>query len=897
MNSDYFPIHAHSQFSGMDGMGKVEDMVAKVAELGQPAIALTDHGTLGGSVQLYKAATKAGLAPFIGSEFYLVRDVTDPNTRDNRWHIGMLALDEIGYQALTKLSTLSWQPDHFHRKPLIDLSDLAFLKDEGYHSHIAVTTGCYSSMVVQTLIDRGPAAAKGIVQMLLQWFPKTLYVELQDHGVTWPGTNWFVDGISDNEITLNLYRIATDLGLPVVWGADSHYIEPDEQPVHDLMKDICYFGAGEDMHFSGGPYHLLSAAEAKKAAGNGVMWNDIEAGHSDLLDRHELRLPPLDNFKFNVPALHKSPDKELRRLSAEGLKAKGLDTFPDYYDRLAFELDTVIRMGFSNYFLLVKTHVTDYARDHDIIVNTRGSVNGSLLAFVLGISNVDPILWNTNFERFLSIKRKKAPDIDVDVDFRGREKMIDHLRAVFPTMTQVGTYAQIGFGKKKPQEGGGTDEEKGSVVVQYKSAMKGKDPNFDGNVKKEHWDALKGLADTPVYKSMGTNAAGFILPGEGYPIDKYLPLGRIISSDTQVTQFNKDDVEAMGYVKVDLLGLRALQTLNSTLVAIGKQPNDWDWIPIDDKAACDLVRRGYTAGIFQFEGFTNRRGAMEMKVKSTMDLIIAIALYRPALINGGQKNLYLDNRGKAKANQKRLHPIFDHVLDDTGGVPLYQEQVMEMLQAVKMEFEDYNDLMTAIKASNGFIQGAAETFQRVQPIFYDLCEDAGLDDDDADNAWDAIIGFTEYGFNRAHSTGYGLMAYYGAYLKAHYPLQFMSSLLAVWTGEADKEAEYAADCRRMGYSIVKADINDSDVEWKIDAVRPNSLRKGLASIKGVGDKAAAVIVAERDQNGPYTSISDFVNRTPRRPVSGGRDWGTKGTLVGVCEVLRRANAFRSVGNQ
>lgn len=893
MSSDYFPVHAHSQFSGMDGMGKVEDLVARVAELGQPAVALTDHGTLGGSVQLYKAAKKHGLAPFIGSEFYLVRDVTHPQEKENRYHLGMLALDEVGYQALTKLSTLSWQKDRFFRKPLIDLSDLAFLHDEGYHNHIAVTTGCYSSMVVQQLLDRGPAGAKAMVKMLANWFPNTLYVELQDHGITWPGSNYYVDGITDERIMHELHKVATSMGLPVVFGGDSHYIHPDEQPVHDLMKDICYFGAGEDIHFDGGPYHLLSSDEVYHKTRGTKLWTDIEEGHADLLDRHALRLPPLDAFKFNVPALHKDPDKELRRLAEEGLTAKGLD-YIDYITRLEFELDTVIQMGFSNYFLLVKTHITDYARDHDIIVNTRGSVNGSLLAYVLGISNVDPIKWNTNFERFLSVKRKKAPDIDVDVDFRGRPTMIEHLRHVFPTTTQVGTYMNIGFGKKTPQEGGGEDEEKGSVIVQYKAAMSKKIPNFDGNVRQQDWDALKGLADTPVYKSMGTNAAGFILPGEGYPIDKYLPLARIISSDTIVTQFNKDDVEAMGYVKVDLLGLRALQTLNSTLVAIGKQPNDWDWIPFDDKAACDLIRRGHTAGVFQFEGFTNRKGAMEMKVKDTMDLIIAIALYRPALINGGQKDQYLANRGKPKAQQVRLHPIFDAALDDTGGVPLYQEQVMEMLQAVKMEFEDYNDLMTAIKASNGFIAGAAKTFQRVQPIFYDLCEDAGLTDDDTDAAWDAIVGFTEYGFNRAHSTGYGLMAYYGAYLKAHYPLEFMGSLLAVWTGVEDKEREYASDCRRMGFSIVKADVNVSNVEWTIDASRPNSLRKGLSSIKGVGDKVAEVIVAERDQNGPYTSIQDFVDRTPRRPVTGGADYAKQGTLKGVCEVLRLANAFRSL---
>jgi DNA polymerase-3 subunit alpha len=405
---------------------------------------------------------------------------------------------------------------------------------------------------------------------------------------------------------------------------------------------------------------------------------------------------------------------------------------------------------------------------------------------------------------------------------------------------------------------------------------------------------LNALAETPVYKSMGTNAAGFIIPGEDYPIDKYLPLARIISSDTKVTQFSKDDVEAMGYVKIDLLGLRALQTLNGTLTLIGKQPNEWDWIPDDDPKACMLLRRGHSTGTFQYDGFSSKKGAQEMGIKSTLDCILGLALYRPALMNGGQKDLYLANRGKAKVKQVRLHPLFDPVVQDTAGVPLYQEQIMEMLQALGMGFEDWNDLMTAVKASNGFIQGAAETFKRLMPVFYDLCEDAGFSDHDADTAWGAVIGFTEYGFNRAHSSAYGLMSYWSAYLKAHYPLEYMASLLAVWTGDKDHEPEYVSEARRMGMSTVKADVNYSGVEWQIEASRTNALRRGLASIKGIGWAVADVIVAERDAGGPYTSIQDFIDRTPNRPVTGGAKWKSKQELVGVCKVLYTAGAFRSL---
>lgn len=586
--------------------------------------------------------------------------------------------------------------------------------------------------------------------------------------------------------------------------------------------------------------------------------------------------------------MFKDAQQVLSDLAWKGLVDKGLN-YVQYLGQMTHELDVIEKMGMANYFLLVREHITEWCRSNGIIVNTRGSANGSLVCYALGITNVDPLKWHTSFERFLSLLRMKPPDIDVDVDFRGRARLIAHLLHVFPTMTQVGTYAQIGFGKPDPITG----EEKGSVIVQYMAAMGKKDPTFDRRVKPEHRKALDRLAVTPVYKSMGTNAAGFILPGDDYPIDRYLPLARVISSNTTLTQMTKDDVEALGYLKVDLLGLRALQTLNGTLGSIGRVPNEWDWIPLDDADACALLRTGKAAGTFQYDGFSSARGAMEMKIKTTLDVILGLALYRPALMSGGQKDLYLANRGKARKNQIRLHPLFDQVVKDTAGVPLYQEQIMEMLKALGMEFREYNDLMTAVKASNGFIQGAAETFKRLMPLFYDLCEDKGFTDQDADDAWHAVIGFTEYGFNRAHSTSYGLMAYYSAYLKAHYPLDYMANLLGVWAGE-DKELEYISEARRMGFSIVKADVNDSDATWKVEPNRSNALRKGLVSVKGIGWEVAHTIV-ERREDGPYASIQDFIDRTPARPVSGGKDWKKNGTLKGVCEVLYAANAFRSMG--
>lgn len=884
MSSGYFPVHAHSKYSVLDGMGDVGEMVGRVAELGQPGLVLSDHGTMAGTVQLYKACRKAGIVPFPGSEFYVVRDVNDPDTRDKRYHLGLLALDFEGYQALTKLTTLSWTKDRFYRKPLIDLSDLAFLHDEGYADHIAVTTGCYFGLVINEWQGAEPQVhADNMIRMLSRWFPH-LYVELQNHGIDHP------DGADDLDISAALYAAALAHGLPVVIGGDSHYIDAAEQPVHDLMKDICYFGDGEDNQFPGGPYHLMSSQEAMLSFPKS--WRgDLLDGHRDLLAKNTLAIPALDNYKFHVPRMVKEgPEKVLADRVWKGLADKGINDI-EHLARAQEELRVIDAMRMSNYFLLIQDHVTDWCREQGIIVNSRGSVNGSLVAYAQGITNVDPLVWGTSFDRFLSLDRMKPPDIDIDVDYRGRQRLIDHLRAVFPTMVQVGTYAQIGITTQE-DETTGSGEDKGSVFVQYMAAMRRKNPKFDGKVRREHRQTLNHLADTPVYKSMGTNAAGFILPGDDLPIDKYLPMSRIISSDTLVTQYSKDDVEALGYMKMDILGLRALQTLNGTLTRIGKQPNEWDWIPYDDPAACKTLRSGKCTGIFQYEGWTSEHGGKELGIRSTLDTILGLALYRPALINGGQKDQYLANRGKAKAKQQRLPALFDHVVKDTAGVPLFQEQILEILKAIGMAFQDYNDLMTAIKASNGFIQNAAGTFQRIKPIFYDLCEDAGLGWQESDDAWNAVIGFTEYGFNRAHATSYGLMSYNAAYLKTHYPLEYMASLLDVWAG-TQKEPLYVAEARRLGFSIVRADINHSGASWDIDPTRSQALRKGLVTIKGIGWEVGQVIEDERKANGKFTSVEDFLNRTPARPVTRGKDW-KKGVYVGVTKTLIEAGALRSV---
>lgn len=873
VGSDYFPVHSHSEFSWLDGMGSVQDMVAKVAKMGQPGMALTDHGVMAGVIRLYKECQKHGLAPFPGEEFYLVRDVTDDATKTDRFHVGMLALDAEGFHALIRLSSLSHDRDRFHRKPLIDFSDLAAMHEAGLTDHIALTTGCFFGLPIQMLVRNGYDSARAAVAMYRQFFPNTTYVEIQLHQADH-------DEMHEADVADYMLQIADELGLPVVAGQDSHYCDKEDQAAHDLMKEICYFGDGEDFSFPGGPYHLATTTFMRNH--HRGHWDRVEEGHADLLDRNKLILPELDSYKFNVPNVKGVvlPERHLRQMVQDHTAY----LFDNYQRRADYELDVIEKMGMAEYFLLVE-RVTTWCRKQGIFVNARGSANGSLVCYMLGITNVDPIQWNTNFDRFLSLNRKKPPDIDLDVESGRRHEVEAFLKTEYPTMVHMGTYSKLGM-----DEDYITGEKKGSLMVQYMAARR----RQDGVARVRDGDGprIDLLSVQQVRKGPGTHAAGFVLPGRTLPIEKYLATMLIASSKTTVTQAVMEDVEAAGYVKLDLLGLRTLETINRCLESLGRPRNDLSWIPWDDRKACALLRSGKTDGIFQFEGYATMIGAKTMKVKNTLDAILCLALYRPALMDGGQTDEFLEIR--ASGQVREINPVVDHVLADTLGVAVFQEQIMEIMEAVSMPFEEYNELMTAVKASGGKIfEYARDIISKTEPNFMKYAKACGIDRDEAELLWSMVVGFTDYGFNRAHATSYGMVGYQMAYLKAHHPLEFMAAVLGAWAG-SDKESVYVKEARRLGFSIVRPDVNYSGESWVIDPSRRDSMRKGLLSIKGVGANAAVTLVAEREANGPFQSIEDLIERVPARAVTGGRDWKKSGTLKGTMKLLYDAGALRSI---
>lgn len=905
-NSPFFHTHAHSHFSTLDGMPKVADMVRKAASMGQQGLALTDHGNMSGVAQLYKACKEEGIAAFPGEEFYLVRDAEDAESRDTRYHMGMMALDYEGYRALIKLSSRSHLRERFHRKPLIDMADLAGLAESGAAKHIAVSTGCYFGSVAQSIVNHKGDITEAVrlVKVYAKWFPN-LFIELQSHNI--PDER---NAIGDDEMLWLLWEVAQKTGVQTIIAQDAHYCDLADKPDHDLMKKVGYYGAGgsdgaeKDWTFPGDGFHLARTewVHDHYSGDKEKVWRQSMDAYEQLLYLNRLKIPVLDNYSYHIPPIHKTPMKMISRRCYATLDIMGLSKKQAYIDQIEYELSVIGELGFASYFVL-GYEIVDFCKDNGIRISARGSASGSLVCWLLGITQLDPIKWDLMFERFLSLDRVRPPDIDFDIDKFRRHEVIEWLGTRFEVMP-IGTYGTLG----QNEETG-----KGSMFVlymQYERQRLGKE-DFDRKYKgitgmadlpKSIQKKLYSLADHEVYKHHGTHAAGVVVTDAAYPLTDLIGTMLVASNGGTVTQMQMDDVEDMGFIKIDLLGLRAEFTMGRTLELLGRSPVDelLD-IPLNDPGAYTAIRRGETgSGIFTFEGYTQAKGAKEVKVKNMEDLILVNALYRPATINGGYVKEYLQRKG-GKSFDYLDGPggVFEEVFGNTYGIPVYQEQVLTLLRRIGLPPKELNLLWKAIKASNKKVEAAGRTFDAAEEQFIDLCiSNGGMDEDTANEAWQTIKQFSDYSFNRGHSAEYAIRGYWMAYFKVHHPLEFHSALLegvAMSGGETQKKLEpmYKRECRRLGIRLLGPDVLVSNEYWTMDT-RRNAIRAGLTTIKGVGDAVASGIVAAR----PFTTLSDLIDGSKAhtgRAMSGGKDYQENGNFSGAVLALKDAGALSSLG--
>jgi DNA polymerase-3 subunit alpha len=881
--SPFFHVHAHSRYSWKDALPEVKDMVAKAVSLGQPALALTDHGNMAGTVQLYKECKKAGIIPFPGSEVYFVKDRADKNAK--RYHLGLLAVDLDGYRALARLSTKSHTRENFHHKPLVDWADLAEWKEYGWTTGLALTTGCYFGLLIQTLISEGPQAANHVLLRFASLFPNT-FVELQNHKIEQVP-------MSEDEIAVALFDMASKNGLPITIAQDAHYCETSDKAMHETLKRVVAFGPDtDDAVFPGDGFHLAEA-EWVRAHHQDRHWEEAEAGWKHLLALNTLAIPELDTYRYNIPKVSETPDVDLQRRCNEALRSRNLPR--PYQDRLDSELSIVRDTGMAGYLLLV-AEVTDWCAMHGVFTQARGSASGSIICWLLGITQCDPIRYHLRFERFISRDRTKPPDIDLDVEDSRRQDLIDWLKTRF-TVAQIGTF--LTYGLNDEDDNGETG--RGSLIIAYKSVAKKQGVDKEtlakittiSDIPDEWRDRLLALAETTTCKAVGTHAGGLIVTTTQEEMDDLVPLMMIpIKKEPgyrYVSQYTMNDVEALGLVKLDVLGLRTLSLLRRCVELAGHDVREGlEWIPLDDTRTFTAIRNGSTSGVFQLEGGTAQRGCKELKVRSLKDIIVIMALYRTAVMKSGGKDTYIARReGREKVPD--YHPLIMKNVKETFGVIIFQEQVVSILRDLGMDPDELTSFLKAIKGSQkADIKKAAVTMAAAREQVWEMCKGFEISSEDFAYIWKAIEGFAEYGFNRAHATSYGLTAYRCAYLKTHYPLEFATALLQTSEG-TKKEAMYISAVRQMGISIRRPHVNISGMSYSIDR-RARSVRKGLVSILGIGERTAT----ELEACAPFTSLEDIIERCHPQKVNGGKTYKKNGFLNGHLLKLKEAGALEGL---
>lgn len=840
--SQYWSIHTHSRFSAQDALPTVKDIVARAKELGYRGLGLTDHGNIAGSVQLYTECAKAGIKPFPGSELYVVQDRKDPKAK--RYHMCVVAFTEEGYRNLINLSTRSHQ--NFYHKPLLDMGDLAELSAEGKLRGIAATTGCFFGMVIQNLVSTGYDAAKQLVATYKSFF-EVVYVELQHHAID-------QEPMSEEEIRINLVKIAHELGLKCVVTQDSHYTHPDHKVDHENMKRLVTFSDDPgEATFPGDGFHMADDDWMKEHHGG---YFDLAAeGLEDLLSRHSLVIPELDTYDYRVPVRSADPKGDLLRRCEARLLELGLQSRA-YRERLASEMDILDFARMEGYLLLV-AEVTDYCRANAIFFQARGSASGSLICWLLGITSVDPLKWGLLMERFLSKDRTKPPDVDLDIESDRRQELMDYLSMHY-SVAQIGTWSELSMS--------GDEEGKGSLKVKMMSTRRkqGLSPNWE-DIPESDREALHRLSDMAPYASYGVHAAGLLMTSSKAEMDALVPMMWVASSKKLVSQYDMKDVERLGLVKLDVLGLKTMSVLHQALENMGRDPYEGlDFIPLNDSATYRMISKGDTAGVFQLEGGTATRGMRELRPSKIKDIIAAMALYRPATMSSGATDAYIRRKHRMENTPERHEIIMRHT-KDTHGILLYQEQVIAVLRDLGLDPDELTMFLKAVKASNGDIGGASGVIEGMLDGIKRRCYERGMTDVDVRWLEEALEAYAGYGFNSAHATVYGLTAYRCAYLAVHEPVAFHAALLSVASG-SKKEPGYINATRNRGVRIMRADINGSGLGYRVDP-GGRGIRKGLLAIKGLGPKAAVEIVARQ----PYASLRDLTEKVNPRTVTGIKD--------------------------
>ena len=848
-------LHVHSHYSLLDGLPKIDELLDYVQKLGMDSVALTDHGALYGVVEFYKKAVERGIKPIIGAEVYLAFEKMiqeRPNIDDKRYHLLLLIKNDQGYKNLVKLLTKA-HLEGFYYKPRIDEELLA-----KYSQGLIALSACLAGKIPKMILAKKMDEAEKTARIYQEIFGKdNFYLEIQHH----PNSH-------DQKVAnKGLISISQKLGIPLVATNDIHYLKPEDAGAQDILMLI---NTGADPN---DPERLSLREDDFSMRSPEQMIKDFK----DLPEAIEntQKIAELCNFqfefgkirlpKFEVPS-KKSPDEYLEELCYLGVKKRyGEHPTKETLDRLNYELSVIKQTGFASYFLIVQDFV-NWAKENLIVTGPgRGSVGGSLVAYLLNITNVDPLKYDLLFQRFLNPDRVSLPDIDLDFADRRRNEVINYVAKkygrdkvaqiiTFGTMASRQVLRDVGralgysysycdqlakmipFGLTLDQTLARVDEFRQTYLNDPKATK------LIDFAKK-----LEGVA-----RHASTHACGVVISAE--PLDEITPLQHPTQDEEViVTQYEMNSIEDLGLLKMDFLGLKNLTIIEDTLARIYKVQGkkiDIENIPLDDKETYKLLQKGGTIGIFQLESSGMQRYLKQLKPTELEDIIAMVALYRPgpmALIPD-----YIAGKQKKK-RVEYLHPKLKPILESTYGIPVYQEEIMKIAQELAgFTLSEADVLRKAIgKKIRKLLMSQKEKF-------IEGCKKNGTDEEVSQKIWHWIEPFARYSFNKSHATCYAIIAYQTAYLKTYFPLEFMASLLTSERADIERIGFLIGECKKMGVEVLPPDINESLENFTV--APPSKIRFGLSAIKNVGTNIVEVIVKERKASGPYRSIADFISR-------------------------------------
>lgn len=871
-------LHSHTEYSLFDGISRIGELVSHVKEMGQTALAITDHGVMYGAIYLYKECIKQGIKPIIGCEIYVTRGSRfdkSGNGKEKLAHLILLAENNEGYQNLIKICSKAWTEGYYHR-PRADHELL-----EKYHEGLIVTSACVGGEVPQAILNGDMDEARKVIEFYINTFGKDNYfLEIQNHGLP-----------EEAAVRPVLASLAKEYGLGLVATNDFHYTKKEDARSQEIKLCISTGKTLDDpyhFHFANDEFYCKSGDEMRAILGNfpGAIENTrVIADRCNVeLTFGEHKLPSFDVPEGETAASY------LRKLCEKALPERYAVVTDKERSRMDYELGVIDKMGFSDYFLIVMDFI-HYAKSHGIPIGPgRGSAAGSIVSYLLHITEVDPLRFDLLFERFLNPARVSMPDIDTDLCYRRRGEVIEYLARKYGSdqVAQIITFGTLAARAVIRDVGRVTNMPLREVDriakmvpvgpgVTLKKTMEGSrefrdlyDSDTTVHSLIDHCLDLEGIS-----RNSGTHAAGVVICSK--PVEEYVPI-QLTQDGFIQTQYEKDQVEQLGLLKMDLLGLRNLTVIHDALEMIRENRGidlDINKIPSEDEETCKMLCDGDTIGVFQSEssGFTSL--LMQLHPERFEDLIPMVALYRPGPLGSGMAEDFI-KRKHGKIPVEYPHPSLEPILKETYGVILYQEQVMQIASVMGGFSLGQADMLRRAMGHK-----EPEILQQNRETFVDGAVANGVDDRTANYVFDLMVHFAGYGFNKSHSVCYGWIAWQTAYLKAHYRPEFMAAMMTCYNGDRDKVSRYISDTRRAGVVIAAPDVNLSEAYF---SVKGDKILFGLDGIQNVGEGAVRSIIEARKQGGPFKSLSDFVERADNR-----------GLNSRACESLIRCGALDSLG--